>query len=492
MNSLLSYLLAASVYLAAFSLTYYLLLAGLTHFQWMRWHLIIGVFLSLCLPLIPVPALLYAWFAEEANGPAAFLPFSWQGEAFVTSGTTNEVAEPAIDWFTAVSNGLLIIYGFGLLYQTGKLGLRLRKIYRLIARHPQEKKECCYFVSLPYEGPTFSFMRYVFLSADIAQLTPDELDQVKDHEAVHVRQGHTYDRLFFELAGIILWFNPLIYYLRNQLQEVQEYLADQAVGGWSDKRKKYAYLLLKLATKEHSFSLGTGFSDRQITRRIMKLNQSRSSSRQKLFFASVIPVVAALFFLSACVDETAEREQLTSQQESTAEISTPVRTKIGKISWQGNTVYDDQTLTNALGLQSGDPYDSVGLNGRLSFSFTNPDQPTVASLYMDQGYPFFNMKIKSQKRGEVVDLMLEIYEGEVMKIGQVIINGNGEVAREKIMAEIQVKSGELFNRAQLIASQQAIVEMGYFDPQQVGIKPLPHPEQGTVDIEFSLKPVANP
>ncbi len=156
-------------------------------------------------------------------------------------------------------------------------------------------------------------------------------------------------------------------------------------------------------------------------------------------------------------------------------------------------MYDDETLTDVLGLQSGDPYDSVTLNQHLSYSFDHPDQPDIASLYMDRGYMFFNLEIKRHEREEgIVDLTMDVYEGDIMKIGQLIIQGNGAVPREKILAQIPIKRDELFSRSQLIASQRAIADMGYFDPQQVGINPIPHPERGTVDIEFILKPRTTP
>ncbi len=314
MNGILLYLLEASLYLAVFALAYRLLFAGLTHFQWMRAYLITGVVLSGGLPLLPVPPFLYTWLTEEVARPSASFVFSWQDWSSPSGTTTSVATSHTVDWLTVTVRGLLIIYGLGVLYQTVRLSLRLRKIQRLIVRYPHQQEGNCWFVTLPYEGPTFSFLHYVFLPADLAKLTADELRQVKAHEAVHVRQRHTYDRLFFELVGVILWFNPVIYYLKNQLQEVQEYLADQAVGGSSEKRKEYAYLLLKLATPQRPFALATGFSDHQITRRILRLSQPRSLPQQKLVFVSVVPAIAALFLLSACMEESGHRESFDNQE----------------------------------------------------------------------------------------------------------------------------------------------------------------------------------
>ena len=57
--------------------------------------------------------------------------------------------------------------------------------------------------------------------------------------------------------------------------------------------------------------------------------------------------------------------------------------------WSGNYVYDDQTLARVLGVEKGDVYDLENLNTRLQF---NPTGNDVSSLYMDNGYLFFNVQ----------------------------------------------------------------------------------------------------
>ena len=489
-NVVLLYLVEASLYLIAFAFAYKLLLARLTHFQWMRVYLMVSVAFSLSAPLFSVPAVWAAWLLPQESGwqPTSFSLFSsqdWLASSLGSAGTPTNATENGSFLFIWI---LLGIYGIGLLYKTWLLGCHLRNIQRLIMRHPKQREGAYWLVKLPQRGSAFSFLHYVFLNPDSTHLTPHELRQVKAHERIHVQQRHTWDRLLFEVAHCILWFNPLMRYLKNQLQEVQEYLADHAVAGEDGKQKDYAHLLLKLATESRPISLVTGFSDKQIIRRIQLLNQPRSSPRKKVIFASVIPMVACCFLLSACLEESSTDAQSGNAFPEAADTqgANQRAVKIGEITWQGNTVYDDETLTHTLGLQPGDPYDSVIFYQRFQY---NPDRPDVSTLYMDQGYLFFSVNITIQEVGEeTVDLTMDIYEGQVMKIGQLLIQGNRKVPREEIEAQIPIKSGQLFNRSQLIASQRAIAEMGYFDPEQVSINPIPDPERGTVDIEFILIP----
>ena len=489
MNELLLYLLEASLYLAVFAIAYRLLLAHLTHFQWMRIYLIASVLFSMSVPLLSASTAWLTWLLSEEPG--------WRSTSF-SLFTSQEWLAPSTTTLSAPTNGtenwslflawlLTGVYGIGLVYKTYALGRNLWKIRNIIARHPKRREGNHWIVCLPQDRPTFSFLHYVFLST-YENLTDDELYQVKTHELVHVQQGHTFDRLFFESAGIILWFNPLMQYLKKELQEVQEYLADQAVGGPTEKRKGYALLLLKLATEARPLVLATGFSDKQIRRRILMLSKPRSLPHKKLIFAGMIPVVASLFLLSACLEEPSHNGGAFRQEAADNNVAKKGGFKIGQIRWQGNTVYDDEALNNELGLKPGDPYDSVTLNQHLSFSWEDPDKPDISSLYMDQGYLYFNINVKTRQVGDgVVDITMDIFEGTPMKVGNIIIQGNQEVPEKEILEQISMKSGEAFNRSKLIESQRAIATMGYFDPQQVGINPIPDPERGTVDIEFVLK-----
>ncbi len=46
--------------------------------------------------------------------------------------------------------------------------------------------------------------------------------------------------------------------------------------------------------------------------------------------------------------------------------------------------------------------------------------------------------------------------------------------------------GNKFSRADLIRSQRQIANLGFFDPEKIGIQPKPHPETGTVDIDYTV------
>ncbi len=485
MNTFLLYLLESSVYLFVLGLVYKWLLSQQTHFTWMRVFLILSISASLVLPLLPTPS---TWLSKLIN-PGIVEP-SVSNPIFTLKWLTSP---PILNSPPAVSETeslislpllLLVAYSLGFSYRIIVFGANFNKIRKLIARSTKRREENYWVVNLPQNEPIFSFLNYVFISSQ-STLTPAEYQQVLQHELVHVRQRHTLDLLLLELIHILLWFHPIVPYLKQQLREVHEYLADQAVVKKPKEQRNYAQLLLKLASEDRPPSLATSFFGKQVGRRIAMLTKPRSHPKRRWFFALIIPLCVSIFLLSACLEEPTKNEHpISSSSNQTVEKSDDIQT-IGKIRWEGNTVYSDEVLTEALGLQSGDPYDSVELNQQLNYSADGSD---VGSLYMDQGYLFFSVEVQEVESAEdKVDLTMNVHEGEVIKISEIHIQGNQDIAKETILKEIVIKPEELFSRSKLIESQKAIADMGDFDVEQVNINPIPDIENQEVAIKFTLK-----
>lgn len=154
------------------------------------------------------------------------------------------------------------------------------------------------------------------------------------------------------------------------------------------------------------------------------------------------------------------------------------------IYWTGNYVHDDQVLKTILGVEKGDVYDMELINKRLNY---NPTGRDISSLYMDNGYLFFNVQpVEVAVAGDSIDVEMRIYEGAQATINKIIITGNDRTNDHVILREVRTLPGQKFSRADLIRTQRELSQLGYFDPEQIGINPIPNPADGTVDIEYSL------
>jgi outer membrane protein insertion porin family len=154
------------------------------------------------------------------------------------------------------------------------------------------------------------------------------------------------------------------------------------------------------------------------------------------------------------------------------------------ITWKGNSIYADETLSQLLGISKGDIYNQALLEQRLQFS---EDSRDVSSQYMDNGYLFFQVNpMEVTIENDSVDLEIRIYEGPQATINNVTITGNDRTHEEVIRRELRTKPGQKFSRSDIIRSQREITNLGYFDPEQLSIGTPVNQQNGTVDIEYGV------
>ena len=155
------------------------------------------------------------------------------------------------------------------------------------------------------------------------------------------------------------------------------------------------------------------------------------------------------------------------------------------ISWKGNSIYDTPTLDNILGIKRGDVYNSELLETRLQFSQDGRD---ISSLYMDNGYLFFSVDpVEIAVTEDSIDLELRIFEGPQATIDKVVIKGNDRTHEHVVRRELRTIPGAKFSRSDIIRSQREIINLGYFNPENLGINTPVNPQRGTVDIEYTVE-----
>jgi|TARA_B110000483_G_scaffold64043_1_gene79735 outer membrane protein insertion porin family len=154
------------------------------------------------------------------------------------------------------------------------------------------------------------------------------------------------------------------------------------------------------------------------------------------------------------------------------------------INWEGNFIYDDATLAKVLGVKKGDIYDLELIQTKLNYDPTGVD---VSSLYMDDGYLFFNINpVEIGVSGDSIDLEMRVFEGGQATIKKVLITGNEKTKDYVVRRELRTIPGQKFSRELLIRTQRELSQLGYFDPQKVNPIPIPNMADETVDIEWEL------
>jgi outer membrane protein insertion porin family len=155
------------------------------------------------------------------------------------------------------------------------------------------------------------------------------------------------------------------------------------------------------------------------------------------------------------------------------------------ITWVGNTKYTSEQLNNVLRIEKGDIYNQDLLNTNLTF---NPNGFDVSSLYLDDGYLFFQAEpVEVRVENDSIDLEIRIREGKQATIDKVEVKGNTKTNDHVVIREIKTRPGELFSREAIIRTVRELGQLKYFNPETIAPDVIPNPEEGTVDIIYSVE-----
>lgn len=155
------------------------------------------------------------------------------------------------------------------------------------------------------------------------------------------------------------------------------------------------------------------------------------------------------------------------------------------INFVGNTVYPTTMLQQLLGISKGDVYNQTQLTKNLTMKEEGDD---IASLYMNNGYLFFSANpVEVAVEGDSIDIEIRIREGKQARYNHINIVGNTKTNDNVILREITTIPGQLFNRADIIRSQQVLMAMGYFNQEKMDVQPHPNETDGTVDINYVVE-----
>lgn len=263
-------------------------------FGYNRAFLLLAPLVAAGLPLLPRPGL--GWLAGYWAGAPSALTGAASAPGFLLPAL--RIAPGG--WAAGRgASGLLGLYAAGVALGLGRLAYQLWRLRRATRHLPRTAQAGYVLATTGGRLPTSSFGRTVFWD-DTASLAPAEAAQVLAHEQAHVRQGHTYDALWLQIWGAVLWFNPFIYPLLRALSCTHELLADRAAlaeAAPEPRPAAYAALLAQLATRritvpEVSLPLLHSFTHSLTLTRIAMLKSSHPVRRWKQWLA--LPVVAGL------------------------------------------------------------------------------------------------------------------------------------------------------------------------------------------------------
>ena len=282
MGTFFVYILKTSICLTGFYLFYRLLLSKETFHRFNRVALLGILLLSQLIPFceITVP--------EESEVQQTLLTI----EQILTLAdhvpqTEVEVLPSSIPLWLPV---LLCIYLLGILFFLGRNLYSLSHMLRLLHGGRQEKLEKGITLIIHDKNiAPFSWMKYVVISEKDLQENGKE---ILIHEMAHVHNRHSIDLLISDICIIFQWFNPTSWLLKQELQNIHEYEADETVIRQGVNAKQYQLLLIKKAVGTRLYSMANSFNHSKLKKRITMMLKEKSSPWARMKYLYVLPVAA--------------------------------------------------------------------------------------------------------------------------------------------------------------------------------------------------------
>ena len=159
---------------------------------------------------------------------------------------------------------------------------------------------------------------------------------------------------------------------------------------------------------------------------------------------------------------------------------------LGDVTFSGNSIYTSDQLKRIFSYNTGDRYDAVGINKKISGSDKDDD---IQTLYMNNGYLFARVfPVEKNVKNDTIDLEIKIYEGTPATLNKVTILGNTEAHDHILYRELRTKPGNLFSKTEIRRTLMELASLGYLEPTQITPDIKPNPENNTVDIDWKVAP----
>lgn len=309
MGIFLVYILKSAACLAVFYLFYKLLMSRDTFHRFNRFALLGLLVLSSVLPLVEV----------SVNEPVGVQETMLTLEqllllADVEEGQETVVAQPATALWVRVA---LLVYLTGIvffavrnLWSLGRLGALLRRgRLERVSDYLPGRAEHVRLVVHDRDIAPFSWMRYIVLSRKDLEENGRE---ILIHELAHIRNRHSWDLLLADLCIFVQWFNPAAWLLKQELQTLHEYEADETVLREGVDARKYQMLLIKKAVGTRLYSMANSFNHSSLKKRITMMLKEKSNPWARVKYLYVLPLAALAVTAFARPEVSAVTDEISS------------------------------------------------------------------------------------------------------------------------------------------------------------------------------------
>lgn len=282
MGAFFVYILKSSLCLAVFYLFYRLLLSKETFHRCNRIALLSIILLSYILPLATITTSQHTMVSTAVTTVEDLL-IMYEQNVVPNQGLQPEFGFP---W----QETLIISYVAGAIFfilcHLWSLG---RMLYFIRHNQREQLPDGTLLIIHSCNFAPFSWMKYIVISqADLKENGHDILL----HEQAHIRNHHSWDLLLVEVCSWLQWFNPAIWLLKQELQNIHEYEADEEVLRQGIDARQYQMLLIKKAVGARLYSIANSFNHSSLKKRITMMIRKKSNPWARAKYLYVLPLAA--------------------------------------------------------------------------------------------------------------------------------------------------------------------------------------------------------
>ncbi len=299
------YILKSSVCLTMFYLFYKLLLSRDTFHRFNRIALLSLIMLSVIIPFCEITL-------EETTVIQRPVMDLENLLAAVSMRTSTESASQSV-WLRV----MVIAYIIGGILTLCQFAYSFYALFWLMRQGTPKLVDGIHLILTDQSVAPFSWMRYIVMSRDDYLSAGETIEEsgieIMTHEMAHVKARHSIDLLISEVCILFHWFNPSAWLLRQELQNIHEYEADESVLNQGVDAKKYQLLLIKKAVGAQRFtSMANSFNHSSLKKRIAMMLKQKSSPWARLKYLYVLPLAALTVVVFARPEISHELEKISS------------------------------------------------------------------------------------------------------------------------------------------------------------------------------------
>ena len=318
MGAFFVYIVKSAVCLAVFYLFYRLLLSRETFHRFNRIALLGILILSCAIPFVEVT------MKEPMEVSQQLL--TWEELLLMANLNRTATIETAPESVITWREALLMVYLLGIVFFFLRNVWSLTRMLRLIKGSTLVRQENgITLITHQKEIAPFSWMKFVVISEKDLKENGEE---ILTHEYAHIRKRHSIDLLIADICIFFQWFNPASWLLKQELQNIHEFEADESVIAQGIDAKKYQLLLIKKAVGTRLYSMANSFNHSKLKKRITMMLKEKSSPWARLKYLYVLPVAAIAVTAFARPEVSDKVEKISSVKVN--DLAAIVETKVAE------------------------------------------------------------------------------------------------------------------------------------------------------------------